>query len=94
MPTYLQSHNNRIQVQNRFPILSQNIQTHVPLQINIGMIDLLRAFDLGRVMREILVDGKSKVKRSGLVETLVRLDRKREVENIIGIGEFGAHGAS
>ena len=58
------------------------------------MIDFLRAFDFGRVMREVLVDGKGKVKSPILVETLIRLDREREIENVIGIREFGAHGAS
>lgn len=58
------------------------------------MIDFLRAFDFGRVMREVLIDGKGKVESPGLVQTLIRFDRKREIENVIGVWEFGAHGAS
>ena len=39
--TYLQPHNNRIQIQHRFPILPQNIQAHIPLEVDIRVVDFL-----------------------------------------------------
>ena len=38
------------------------------------MIDLLCAFDLGRIMREVLVDGKAKVEDTTLIHALVGFD--------------------
>lgn len=55
------------------------------------MIDLLRAFDLGRIMWEILVDGKVEVERSSLVHAFVGLDGQREVQDIVRVGKRGLH---
>ena len=56
------------------------------------MIDLLRAFDFWRLVREALRDGECKEEASTFVHPLVRLDRQGEVESIIGIRKVGFHG--
>ena len=72
--TNLQTDNHGIQIQYWLPILPQDVQTDIALQIDIRMVNLLGAFDLWRVVREILVDGEAEVEPSALVHSLVRLD--------------------
>jgi hypothetical protein len=72
--TYLQPNNNRIKIQHRLPVLPQDVQTHIPLQINVRVIDLLQTLDLWRIMREVLVDGEAEVEGAGLVHAFVRVD--------------------
>lgn len=55
------------------------------------MIDRLRALHLGRFVREILIDVESEDEGATFVETFVRVDREREVENIVGVREGGFH---
>ena len=58
------------------------------------MIDLLRTFDLRRVVREILVDGEVEVETAAFIHSFIRLDGQGEVEDIIGVGEGGFHCAA
>ena len=58
------------------------------------MIDLLRALDLGRIMREVLVDGEGEGESPAFVHALVGFDRQREVEDVVGVGESHFHGAA
>lgn len=43
-------------------------------------------------MRELVVDGEGEVEGAAAVETFVRSDGEREVEDVIGIGEVQGHG--
>lgn len=88
---YLQPDNNSIQIQHRLPVLSQNVQTHISLHVNIRMIDFLRAFDFGRIVRKVLIDCKIEMKGASFVHALIRIDCQSKVENIIGTWKFGAH---
>lgn len=56
------------------------------------MVDLLGALDFGCLVGKALSDGKCEVKPSAFVHSLVRLDRKSEVEGIVGVREVGLHG--
>ena len=94
MPIYLQSNNNSIQIEHRFPIFPQNIETDIPLQIDIRMINLLHAFHLRWVMREILIDREGKAECSALVHALVGLDREGEVEDVVCVREVRLHCAA
>ena len=58
------------------------------------MIDLLCAFDLRRVVWEVLVDGKIEVEAAAFVHSFIRFDSQGEVENIIGVGEGCFHGTA
>lgn len=89
--THLQANNDRVQVQHRLPVFSEDVQAHVAFQINVGVVDLLLAFHFGRVVRIVLVDVEVEVKRPGLVHALVRLDAEHELQLVVGIRERRLH---
>ena len=64
------------------------------LQVDIGMIYLLRTLDLGRIMREVLVDGEGEVESATFVHSLVRLDRQDKVEDVVGVWKMHLHCAA
>jgi hypothetical protein len=90
----LQTDNNRIQVQHWLPVLAQDVQAHVSLEIDVGVVDLLRALDLRRLVREVLADVECKVKGAVLVHALVGCDGQAEVQNVVGVWEGCCHGAT
>jgi hypothetical protein len=55
------------------------------------MVYLLGTLDLWRVVREVLVDGKSESESAALIYAFVRFDMEEKVENIVGIREFRLH---
>ena len=58
------------------------------------MVDFLLAFYFRRVVREVLVDGEGEAEGAVLVHALVRVDVQDEVEDVVWVGEFGAHGVA
>ena len=90
--TYLQSHNDSLQIQHWLPVLPQDVQAHITLQVNIRVVNLLRALDLRRLVREALTNRKREVEPASLVHALIRLDRKREVQRVVWIWEIRLHG--
>lgn len=89
--TDLHANDHSVEIQDGLPVLPQNVQADVTLQIDIGVVDLLCALDLWRVMGEILIDIKRKVEDSTLVHAFVRFDTQSEVENVVGVGEVHFH---
>lgn len=67
--TYLQPHDHRIQIQDRLPVLTQDVQANVALKVDVRVVDLLCALNLRRLMREVLVDRERKVERSALIHS-------------------------
>lgn len=92
--THLHADDNGVEIQHGLPVLAQNVQANVSLEVDIGMVDLLHAFDLWRVMREVLIDSEGEVKETTLVHALIGLDGQSEVENVIGVREGHFHGIS
>lgn len=92
MHTHLHADNNGVQVQDWLPILAQNVQAHVPFQVDIGMVDLLCAFDFRGIVWEVLVDDEGEVEDATLVHAFVRLDGEGEIEDVVGIREGHFHG--
>lgn len=88
---HLHAHDHRIQIQHWLPVFSQNIQAYVSFQVDVWMIDLLRAFDLGRIVRVVLVDRKVEYEAAALVHAFIRLDRELEVKDIIRIRKCCLH---
>ena len=39
--THLKSDDNSVQVQNGLPVLPQNVQAHIALEIDVGMVDFV-----------------------------------------------------
>lgn len=52
------------------------------------------AEDLGRFVREVLVDSEGEGETAAFVHALVRLDGEGEVENIVGVWEVCLHGGA
>jgi hypothetical protein len=90
--TYLQTNDDRIKVQHRLPIFTQNVQAHVALQIDVGVIDFLCTLDFRRIVGKVLVDLEIENEAAALVHALVWLDGQGEVQNVVRIGEIGLHG--
>lgn len=90
----LQSDNNGVEVEHRFPVFAQNVQADVALEVDVGVVDLLRALDLWRLVWEILTDVECKVEDAALVHALVGCDAQVEVQDVVGVGEGGCHGAA
>jgi len=89
--SHLQTHDNGVQVQHGLPVLPQYIQTHVPLEVNVRMVDLLSALYFRRVVRKVLVDGEAEAEGSSFIHAFVRLDGQGEIHDIVVGGEIGAH---
>lgn len=94
MVTHLHPNNDCVQVQDWLPIFPEDVQTNIALQVNIGMINLLSAFDLWRVMREVLVYCEREYKAATLIHALVRFDRKCKIKDVVRIRKCGLHRAA
>jgi hypothetical protein len=57
------------------------------------VVDLLFALYFRRLVREVLADGEGEVELAAFVEALVGRDGEGEVEDVVGVGEGGFHGA-
>ena len=51
-----QAVNDCVDVQNGFPILPENVETDLTLEIDVGMVDARFAVDLGRSVRVVIGD--------------------------------------
>lgn len=58
------------------------------------MIDLLCAFDLWRIVREVLVDGEVETEAAAFVHSLIRFDGQGKVQDIIGVWKGCFHSAA
>lgn len=87
----LQTNHDRVEIKDRFPVLTKDIETHVAIQVDVRVIDLLCALDLRRIVWIIAVDGESEFERSALVHALIWLDCERKVEHICWVREVGLH---
>jgi hypothetical protein len=87
----LQADDDGVQVEDGLPVLAQNVQTDVALEVDVGVVDLLFALDLRRLVREVLADGEGEVELAALVESLVGRDREGEVEDVVGVWEGRLH---
>ena len=78
----------------RLPVLSQDVQAHVALEVDAGVVDLLFAFDFGRFVGDVLGDGEGEVEDVAFAEAFVGLEREGEFEDVVGVGEVRFHGAA
>lgn len=84
----LQSIHDGIDGEHGFPILAQNVQAHVSVQINIRMIHLGQAFGFGRFVRVIGSDLEAERESTPSIEAFVGRNEELEIEKVVGIGEF------
>lgn len=89
--SYLKSDYHRVQVKDWLPVFSENVQAHLALEVDVGVVDLLPAPDLGRLVGKVLVDGKVECEAAAAVHALVGVDREHKVEDVVGVREFCLH---
>ena len=63
-------------------VIVEHSQTHIPLEIEVRMIDLLRAPDFGRFMGVVEVDGECKGEFTALVDSYRQRQRLERVSAI------------
>ena len=83
-----QSVNDGVDVQHRLPILTQNVQTHLPLEVDVGMVNLGIAVDFGGCVRVVI--GYVEFEFVGRVLPKARVRRYRNLEDgeIVGVWKF------
>lgn len=89
----LQSIHYRVDRQHGLPVLAQNVQANVALQVDVGMVHFRLALDLRRLMRIVGADLKTELELATAIIALVGTDEQLEVEQVIGIGKAGGAGA-
>lgn len=88
----LQAVHDRVDGQHGLPVLPQDVQADVALQIDVRVIDLGLALDLGRFMGIAGAHLEVEPETTAFVEALVRTDDELEVEQVIGVRELGRAG--
>jgi len=58
--------NDRVDVQNRFPVLTQDVETHISLEVDVGVVNLGGAGHLGRLVGVVVWDHKAELVRCPL----------------------------
>jgi hypothetical protein len=89
----LQAHDDGVEVEHRLPVLAQDVEADVALEVDVGVVDLLFALDFRRLVGEVLADGEGEVELAAFVETLVGRDGEGEVEDVVRVGECCLHSA-
>lgn len=79
----LQAHEMVAQFRWRVGVLPENVQTDVPFEIDVRMVDLLRAFDFGRYVRVLGLDGEREDEAATFVIAL-QADSTRRARGPIG----------
>ena len=67
----LHPYDRRVQVEDWLPLFSEDIQAHVALEINIWVVDLLRAFYFWWLVGIILAHVERKVKDAAFVDAFI-----------------------
>lgn len=83
----LQTNDHGVEVEDRLPVFSQNVQTDVAFEIDVGMVDLLFALDFWWFVGEVLRDDEGEVEDAALVESFIGCESEGEVEDIVGVGK-------
>jgi hypothetical protein len=71
---YLEADNNGVKIQDRLPVLAKDVQADLALQVDVGVVNLLLAQHLWRLVREVLVDLEVEIEAAAAVHALVRVD--------------------
>lgn len=78
--------------EHRLPVLAQNVEAHVALEVDVGVVDLGEALDLGRLVGVGQGHCKGEQKSATSVQALVRLQHDFKVHDlIVAIGEADGH---
>ncbi len=86
----LQPVDDRIDREHRLPVLAQDIQTHIALQVDVRMIDAGDALHFGRLVRVARTDLEGEDEPTTAVVAFVGRNDQAEVQKVIGVGEVSA----
>ena len=89
----LQANDDGVEIEDGLPVLAQDVEADVAVEVDVGVVDLLFALYFRRFVGEVLADGEGEIELAALVEALVGCDGEGEVEDIIGVREGGLHRA-
>ena len=90
----LQPHDDGVEIEHRLPVLAQNIQTNIAFEVDVWVVDFLRALDLWRLVRKVLRNDKGEVEDAAFVHAFVGRYGQREVQNVVWIGKVRLHRAA
>ena len=63
----LQAVDHRLNGEDGHPLVTQDVEAHSAFQVDVGVVDLIGALDLGWLVRVVLLDLERKVKRPAFV---------------------------
>lgn len=81
----LQAINYGVYRKDWLPVLSEDVEADVALEVNVGMINHCLTLHLGGIMRITLSHLKTEHKLPTLVEALIRTDNQLEVEEVVWV---------
>lgn len=81
----LQAINYGVYRKDWLPVLSEDVEADVALEVNIGMINHCLTLHLGRVVWVTLSHLKTEYKLATLIEALIRTDNQLEVEEVVWV---------
>lgn len=84
----LESVDDGVDGEDRLPILAKNVETHVTLQVYVGVVNLRLTFNLGRFMGVGVSYLETEGELSVSIKALIRKNDELEVEEIICVWEF------
>lgn len=84
----LESVDDGVDGEDRLPILAQNVETNITLQVNVGVVNLRLTFHLGRFMGVGVSYLETEGKLSMSIKALIRKNDELEVEEIICVREL------
>lgn len=77
----------RVDIQHRFPVLPQDIDTDVPLEIDVGVVDFGVAYDLGGFVGVVGGHGEGEAVAGASPVPFVGGDEYVEGGEVVGVGE-------
>jgi len=84
----LEAVHNGVDGEDRLPVLAKNVEAHISLQINIGVIYLGLAFHLRRFMRIGISNLEAEGELSVSIKALIRKNYELEVKEIVRVGKL------
>jgi len=87
----LQADHHGIEVQHRLPVLPEDIQADISLQVYIWVVNLWDALDLRRFVGVAAVDSKGKLESGAFVHAFIWRDGQSEIEEIIWVRKVHCH---
>ena len=87
----LQADDDGVEVEHGLPVLAQDVEAHLALEVDVRVVDGLLAPHLGRLVRVVLVHREREREPAPVVAPLVRLDLQHEVEDVVRVREVHLH---